>query len=106
MLPGISRFGLTIAYLQWRGYEPLTAWAISFLVQFPLWIAAAVLGCYKLSDTFILEIIWSFPFAISTIVVAIVVWSVLQYLKKIVVLNQLWKFSYYMVIPILGALYF
>jgi undecaprenyl-diphosphatase len=106
LLPGISRFCVTIAFLQWRGYKPLDAWSISFLVQWPLLIAASILGLFRLSDLFIIKTIWSLSFLISTIVVAIIAWGVLQYLKKIVASNQLWKFSYYMVIPIVGALYF
>ncbi len=106
LFPGISRFGLTMTYLQWRGYNSLQAWYISFLVQFPLLCAGSLLGFLQLSDPYIVQTITAVPFLISTILVAFIAWTVLQYLKKIVATHQLWKFSYYMVIPFVGALYF
>lgn len=106
LYPGISRFGLTITALQWRGYNRLQAFYISFLLQFPLILAGALYGFFMLENQEMLQIIVSWQFLILFMFVAVLSYRLLQLVGKIIEKNLLWKFSYYMIIPIFLALYF
>lgn len=104
LLPGISRFGTTFAALRWLGYRNDDALSISFLIQWPLIVAGSLLGCKELYDTGVLTEILSFPLLISMMLSSVAAYGVLVWVHKIIDKNLLWKFSYYMVIPILLAL--
>lgn len=105
LLPGISRFGTTFAALRWLGYTHDNAFSISFLIQWPLIVAGSLLGCKQLYDTGVLSEILSVPLLISMMLASVGAYGVLVWVHKIIDKNLLWKFSYYMVIPILLALY-
>jgi undecaprenyl-diphosphatase len=100
LFPGVSRFASTLAILQWIGYRPFDAYAVSFLVQFPLLAAGSLYGLYKLSDHGMMQVIWSYQFAFIGICIAFVSYKVLQFVGLVIKQNKLWKLAYYMVIPI------
>lgn len=105
LLPGISRFGTTVAALQWLGYSGRVAWLISFLLQWPLIAAGSLAGFYSLQDVSILKIVWSLPFLIVVAISGCFAYGLLYCIEKIIDKNLLWKFSYYMIIPIVIALW-
>lgn len=105
LFPGISRFGTTVAVLQSLGYPGRIAFAISFLVQWPLIVAGSLVGIYSLRDSYILEIIYSIPFLVSMVIAGCIAYAILCGMEKIVNKKLLWKFSYYMIIPIIIALW-
>jgi undecaprenyl-diphosphatase len=104
LLPGISRFGITMATLQWLGYSGRLAFSISFLLQWPLIVAGSIKGLCALHDPFILQTMWSLPFFMVMLIAGSIGYALLYGVGKIIDKNMLWKFSYYMIIPIIVAL--
>ncbi len=104
LLPGISRFGMTMATLQWLGYQGRLAFSISFLLQWPLIVAGSIKGLCALQDASILQTMLSLPFFMVMLIAGFIGYVILYQVGKIIDNNQLWKFSYYMVIPIIVAL--
>ncbi|MGZ6251267.1 MAG: undecaprenyl-diphosphate phosphatase [Candidatus Chromulinivorax sp.] len=105
LFAGISRFALTVGILQWSGYTASTAFCISFLVAWPLLAAGSLLGLYKLDSHFLLSSFFCLPFFITMLTVALISYGVLWYVGTLVEKNKLWKFFYYMIIPIIFALW-
>src|SRR3989339_1040889 len=101
LLPGISRFGMTMATLQWLGYQGRLAFSISFLLQWPLIVAGSLKGFYSLRDTSVLQTMWTVPFLMSMVIAACCGYALLYQVGKIIDKGLLWKFSYYMIIPII-----
>ncbi len=104
LLPGISRFGITMATLQWLGYQGRLAFSISFLLQWPLIVAGSIKGFCSLHDVSILQTIWTVPFLMSIVITGFVGYLLLYGVGKIIDKNRLWKFSYYMIFPCIIAL--
>lgn len=104
LFPGISRFGTTMAALKWLGYSGRIAFAISFLLQWPLIVAGSIKGFLSLQNDAILRIVWSTPFLMIVILSTIIAYGLLYSVGKLIDKNLLWKFSYYMIIPIIMAL--
>jgi len=96
LFPGISRFGSTVAVLQWLGYPAYRAFAISFLVQWPLLVAGGIKGFLALDDPLILQMIMSFSFLLCMFIAMVIAYKLLCWIGKLIDSNQLWKFSYYM----------
>jgi undecaprenyl-diphosphatase len=105
LLPGISRFGTTVAILQWLGYSGRIAFTISFLLQWPLIVAGSLVGFFALHDTSILKIVESASFLMVVFASSLVGYGLMCGVGKIIDKNLLWKFSYYMIIPIIIALW-
>ncbi|MBV8661056.1 MAG: undecaprenyl-diphosphate phosphatase [Candidatus Dependentiae bacterium] len=105
LLPGISRFGTTVATLQWLGYPRHIAFAISFLVQWPLIVAGSLVGIYSLQDSYILDLMYSASFFVTMFIAGSIAYTILYGMEKLIDKNQLWKISYYMIIPIVIALW-
>lgn len=104
LLPGISRFAITIGTLQWLGYPGRIAFAISFLLQWPLIVAGSIAGFYSLHDASIVKTICTAPFIMVTLFSGCIAYALLCWVGKLIDKNLLWKFSYYMIIPIVVAL--
>lgn len=104
LLPGISRFGITIATLQWLGYPARIAFSISFLLQWPLIVLGAIKGFCSLQDPLVLQTMWSAPFLMVMVASGCVGYGLLYCVGKIIDKKLLWEFSYYMVVPIVIAL--
>lgn len=99
MIPGISRFGTTFATLQWLGYKGRIAFAISFLLQWPLSFAAALKGFYVLQDVGAIEVMKEWQFIFLVLLASCASYYILKYVGKIIDKKLLWIFSYYMIIP-------
>jgi undecaprenyl-diphosphatase len=105
LLPGISRFGITIATLQWLGYPGRLAFSISFLLQWPLIVAGSFAGFYALvHDQSILQTVVTVPFLMIMALAGCISYAILYGMGKIIDKKLLWEFSYYMIIPIMVAL--
>ncbi len=129
LFSGVSRFACTMASLQWLGYCRLRAFLISFLIEWPLIFAASVKGFILLQDASTLQAIKAGllidGFASDGIqlfidvvasdgmelfIDAVACSSVIAYLSLYAVQamidkNNLWKFSYYMILPTTVALW-
>ena len=104
LFPGVSRFAITITTLQWLGYSSRTAFAISFLLQWPLIVAGSIKGYAALQDQVVLDTIWSLPFCLIVLLSSVIAFVIFCLVGKMIDKNMLWKFSYYMIIPITIAL--
>ncbi|MBP6869921.1 undecaprenyl-diphosphate phosphatase [Candidatus Babeliales bacterium] len=104
IFPGISRFGATVTTLQWLGYQGRIAFAISFLLQWPLSFAGALKGFFALHDSFIIKTMMTGQFFTMTVLSCCVAYGLLVGVGKIIDKKLLWKFSYYMIIPSIIAL--
>lgn len=105
LLPGISRFGTTFVSLQWCGYQGRVAFALSFLLQWPLIVAGALKGFYALQDQLIMQTMVSLPFLMTVVIAGYGAYKLLFWVGTIIDKKMLWKFSYYMMIPTFIALW-
>lgn len=104
LLPGISRFATTFSALRWLGYVNRDAFSISFLIQWPLIFAGSLKGLKALHEVGNVHEILTPLFLCLTFIAGIVAYCILYYVQKIIDKNLFWKFSYYMIIPIMLAL--
>lgn len=105
LLPGISRFGLTFVTLRWLGYKNNDAFSISFLIQWPLIVAGTMVGFTTLIDAGSMAQIMNLRLFVFMAFAAIGAYGLLYCVQKIIDKNLLCNFSYYMIVPILLALY-
>lgn len=104
LLPGISRFATTFSALRWLGYTNRDAFPISFLIQWPLIFAGSLKGLKALLQVGNIHEILTIPFLSLTFIAGIIAYCILYYVQKIIDKNLFWKFSYYMIIPVMVAL--
>ena len=104
LLPGISRFAAVYACACWLGLPQRKAFEITWLVQWPLILAACVESIYLLwiSDQlmplltiYVINDKYCYLFGLLMFYLA-------AYLARE---GKLWWFSFYMVVPIIGWLY-
>ncbi len=105
LLPGISRFAITVGVLHLLGYKKLDAFSISFFVQWPLIFAGSFKGFLQLRGTEFLTNILTIPFLLAIVCCMIISYGVMYQVRKLVEKNYLWKFAYYMMIPLAIALF-
>lgn len=115
IIPGVSRFASTISMLQWLGYERTTAFAISFLVHTPILIIYAigvissffVMNFYSIPDSNIVRLIdlVEINFLSVALLGMILSFYILKFVGHLIEKKQLWKISYYMIVPIIGAFF-
>jgi undecaprenyl-diphosphatase len=101
-LPGVSRFATTFFAARCLQYSPYNAFAVSFLIQFPL-VCAAFVSCsfqiYHNAD------IWYQIFNFCTLFVMVCLsflsYIIFCYVGKMIQQNKIWYFSLYMILPII-----
>ncbi|MDP3787686.1 MAG: undecaprenyl-diphosphate phosphatase [Candidatus Chromulinivorax sp.] len=122
LFPGISRFATTMAALQWLGYQRRIAFAVSFLLQWPLLVGMSIKiivefyqllfgGCSigevgAILNDGVIACSIIFLLCICALLPVILAAVALHYVGKMIDKNILWKFSYYMIIPISLSLIF
>jgi undecaprenyl-diphosphatase len=102
LFPGISRFASTYTVSRFLNFTPKRAFQITFLLELPLIFAGFLLGIYhvnKISNTLSLTI-W-----LAIITATIISGFIFKFVKKLSQSNNLHKFSYYMIIPIVILIY-
>lgn len=105
-LPGVSRFATTYAVGRFCGYSGRVSFAVSFLIQFPLLIAAFFKGFVAMRKH--LEFTRNFfDFKVLFVILAasIISYVLLWYIDSVVKKNKLWQFSWYMLVPIVLTLF-
>lgn len=105
LLPGISRFAAVYACACWLGLPQRKAFEITWLIQWPLILAACIESIYVLwiSDQLapLLE-----PFTLLMTSIATLCGLLMFYLAAYLAREgKLWWFSFYMIVPIIGWLY-
>jgi len=105
LLPGISRFALVYTTARWLGINHRRAFEITWLVEFPLIIAAAMGSAY-LDHGQALYSLLSDPIAWVVIVVAsIAAYMALYLMERLAAYGYLWIISFYMIMPLVWWLY-
>lgn len=94
LLPGISRFGLTFAAARWLGFAPLKALETSFLLLWPINIAACVWGLIKLHQHHSLDIL-NFSAVFIMIIASGVSLLCFYGISRLINADKLWIFSGY-----------
>lgn len=101
LLPGISRMGSTFAVARWLGLAPRTALEFSLLLQYPLILAGFLSGVWMLGFSGMQAF-----FTVKTLLVllgsSVVAYYGLRLTMRLAVTNTLWRFAYYMIIPLLA----
>ncbi len=104
LIPGISRSGITIASLLWRGADREAAFRFSFLASIPAVLGALILEFSKLPGLSPPQIGYLLLGCVSAFVSG---WIALVVLRKIIQRAKLSLFGYYcLAIALLGWLYF
>ncbi len=104
LMQGVSRFATTVAALQWCGYPGTMACAVSFLLQWPLIVAASVYGwCHRVGVPG-METMLTVPAVFVMAGAGIVGYAMIGCMYRMIDRKIIWKLSYYMIIPIVGAL--
>lgn len=97
LLPGISRFGSTFVAARWCGFSSQKAFELSFLIEFPISVAAFLKGSYILMyrNNFMHELLNLVPPFVILITI-ISCYGGLWLINYIVNKNALWLFGVYM----------
>ncbi|NOX97735.1 MAG: undecaprenyl-diphosphate phosphatase [Nitrospirae bacterium] len=104
IIPGISRSGITIASLLWRGVDRETAFKFSFLASIPAVLGALILEVHKLTSLSWGQAGYLLVGLIIAFVSGLIALAVLQ---KIIQRAKFSLFGYYcLTIALLGWLYF
>lgn len=102
LLPGISRFASTYGTGVWLGYGRQQAFALSFLIQFPLLCAGFLKGIVALSKFEMIKIGAIDWWMISLIILSsLMSYRLFCWVGRLISQNRLWYFAYYMIIPII-----
>ncbi len=104
LLPGISRFAAVYVAARWFGLSHTKSFEITFMIQWPLIVAASLYGGYVL---ILKDMLW--PLITGNMCVIIVGASVIAYIlliaaERMARSEKLWWFGFYMMIPMLLAM--
>ncbi len=107
LLPGISRFASTYgAGRLLCGYNSSTAFAISFLIQFPLLVAGFFKGLMMIQKTPELMIkLFAFQSLFVMLIASLVSYGLLCLVGRLIEKNKLYYFARYMILPITVSLF-
>ncbi|MFH1461909.1 MAG: undecaprenyl-diphosphate phosphatase [bacterium] len=105
LLPGISRFASVYATARLLNISNRRAFQITFLLQFPLIVAGFFLGFYKLAKVPEFFKMFTLPVNLSIFTATIISLGILFWCKKLAYTQKLWRFAFYMFIPILFSIY-
>ena len=106
LLPGISRFALVYAIARWLGINHRRTFEITWLVEFPLIIAASFLSLYLDGGKQMCALLTD-PLALCVMIVAsIIAYIALYCMERLAARNYLWLLSFYMPIPLAVWVYF
>lgn len=104
--PGISRFATTYAVGRFCGYSGRIAFAVSFMIQFPLIVAAFIRGIVVVQKyPELIRNFFDFKVLFVILAASIVSYVLLRWVDNIIKRNKLWLFSWYMLIPIVLTLF-
>ena len=102
LLPGVSRFATTFCAGRWLGYRSSDAFALSFLIQCPLVLAAFAKAIITISTyPVILAHLFDFSMLSGIVGMTFVSYQLLCFVGSLIQHNRLWYFAYYMILPIM-----
>ena len=95
LLPGVSRFASTYVAGRFLNLSAKRSFQISFMIQFPLCIAAFVKGLHDINNFVV-----TLPIGISFVIGVPVAVYCLGFAYRLALSRSFWKFGFYMLIPI------
>jgi undecaprenyl-diphosphatase len=98
LMPGISRFGSTFVTARWLGFPSKKSFELSFLIEFPISVAAALMGGYSLYSKNMLHELLHPMMTLVIIIAAIGSLLGLWIMQRIISYNYMWSFSLYLLI--------
>lgn len=101
-LPGISRFAITFFVARLLQYSAYNAFALSFLIQFPLVLAAFIQGSLQIyyNDAISYEI-FNFWILLGMVPLTYLSYKIFDVVGQMIIQNKIWYFSLYMLVPII-----
>jgi undecaprenyl-diphosphatase len=106
LLPGISRFGATLACARWLGFSWSKSGEYSWLIAWPLMAAGLMWGSLAMYRAGTLSQLVQPPVACSILIATCFSWVVYRLVMKSINRGHLWKFGWYLIIPLLCAVVF
>ena len=94
LLPGISRFGSTFVVARWLGFSSRKSFQLSFLISWPVNVAAFCLGIYKLYEHQLLDLL-NLKLLLVMLIGSSIALLCLHMVNKIINNHKLWLFSMY-----------
>lgn len=105
IIPGISRSGTVLVGCLLRDFKRNTALKYTFMLYFPVSIAAMGLGIFDiLKETNLNSII--LPYTLGMIAAMIITYFAYNWLSKLVREGKLWKFAFYCIVVGIFVLYY
>ena len=98
ILPGVSRSGLVLAYLGYRGVEPEKAFRINLVVAIPILILAGVYGLYTLAKSIGIEML-----IVAQLIVFVVSYLIIRYMLHILRKVSTWVFTMFIGIALVAT---
>lgn len=106
LLPGISRFGLTYATGRFLNMNHAHAFFISFMIQWPLLIAAATKGSIALYTAGSFEHLLHPAIVFVTLLSAVCAYYALVLSEYMLRIQKGWIFSIYLIIPLVVTIWY
>ncbi len=101
-LPGISRFAITFCTARFLGYTNTDSFAVSFLIQFPLILAAFIKGSLQIyTNEHIFGQIFNFWMLFAMVGLSFISYKIFYMVGELIKENKIWYFSVYMILPII-----
>ena len=104
LLPGISRFAITYVAARWLLLPSHKAFEISFLLQWPLILAAFLHSLWAVAGQVNNYFFMQFHILVVVACIGVIAFWALKLSAYLHITNRLWLFSLYMIIPIIGWL--
>ncbi len=106
-LPGISRFGSTYVVARWLGVSVKRSFQFTFLMQFPLIVAAFFDASSKMffgEKTFIN--LFSLKVCVAFLIATVLAYFALYVSYSLAIRRKLWYLGFYMLLPLSLLIYF
>ncbi|MBI2344872.1 undecaprenyl-diphosphate phosphatase [Candidatus Dependentiae bacterium] len=101
-LPGISRFAITFLTARCLGYAAYNSFAFSFLIQFPLVVAACIKSSLLIYHNDInIDQVFNFWVLLGMVPLTYLSYKIFSWVGRMIVQNKIWYFSFYMILPII-----
>lgn len=105
LLPGISRFAATYVVGCWMGLSCKRSFEFSFAVQFPLIAGASVYGLVTLCPS-VRQVLFSLPVLSTVVCAALVAYLLLLFCYTVAQQGAFYRFSWYILVPLLLSVCF
>lgn len=105
LLPGVSRFATTFFIGKCLGYSNNNSFALSFLIQMPLVLAAFCKGMLAVvTEPMLMRQVFDFWMLFGIVGMSFLSYQLLKIVGYVIEHNRMWYFAWYMILPIMITL--